>query len=131
MADRRQVAEDAGIAHQDVEALPALVDARAQAVDGVVVGEIEGHEGGGAADVPDGVVEFFECALRAGGRDDVGTGLGQGEGGGATDAARGTGDDGKTAGKTASEGLFGLGHRRLSRLRPASRGGAARRWRDR
>ena len=71
--DRRQLAQDAGIAHEDVEPAPALVDRRAQPVEGLEVLQVHRHEGCGRALLADGVVELFQGALGAG--DDVRAGV--------------------------------------------------------
>ena len=53
----------------------------------------------------DGVVQFFQTALGARRRDDVGAGLGQGQGALITDAARGADHEGDTV----VQGKFGHG----------------------
>ena len=65
MAERRELPEHAGIGDQDVELLPALEDRRAKPVDRLVVSEVEGNQRRRAAELADGVVEFFQPADRA------------------------------------------------------------------
>ncbi len=110
MPERHQLAEHAGIADEHVEPAPALVDRGAEAVDGVVVAQVEGDEGGRAARRPHGIVEILEGALRAGDRDHVGAGRGQRQGRRAADAARGPGDDRDAVGE-GFWGEEGVGHR--------------------
>ena len=75
MGDGRELAEDARIADEDVELAPALVDRRAEPVEGIEILEVEGTSVAAAPSAPDLVVELFERALRAGERNDVGAGL--------------------------------------------------------
>ena len=91
MGQRRDLAEKAGIAEQDVELAPALVDRGAEPVEGVVILEVERHERRGRAGGADLVVELLERALRAGERDHMRAGAREGERRGAADAARGAG----------------------------------------
>src|SRR5262247_57475 len=88
MAERGQRAKNAGIADHHVEPVDALV-----------VLEVEGYEGGRAAQRLDRVVELLETADRARERDDMGAGLRQRERGGVADAARGAGDERDTVGE--------------------------------
>ena len=97
VAERRKLAEDAGIGEEDVELLPALEDRRAEAVDAFEVLEVERHQRGGAAGRLDLVVEFLKTADRARNGDDMRAGRGEALGGVVADAARGAGDDGDAA----------------------------------
>ena len=76
---------------EDVELAPALVDRGAEAVEGVVILEIERHEGRRRSGGADLVVELLERALRARERDHMRAGAREGERRGAADAARGAG----------------------------------------
>ena len=116
MRKRRELAEHAGIAHQDIELLPALEDGSAQPVDGRIVGHVHGNQRGGAAQRLNLVVEFLECALGAGDGHDMGATAGQFEGHGPADAARGAGDD--------SDAVIKGFHERLIRRERLTREGA-------
>src|SRR5262245_35730678 len=117
MAERGQRPKNAGIADQHVEPSETLVQREAEPVDALVVLEVEGYEGGRAAQGLDRVVELLESADRARERDDMGAGLRQRERGGVADAARGAGDERDTVGE-------GKRHRyslvTLASLRPSS-----------
>lgn len=113
MAERRQAAQDAGIADQDVELLPPLVDRGPEAVDRLVVGEIDRHKRRLAAGGTDLVIELLEPADGAGDGDHMRAFGRKGPGGEIADAPRGTGDNGDTAFET-------LAHSLLTRLRRAA-----------
>lgn len=90
----------------DVQLLEPLEDRPTQPVDGASVHQIERNQGGVLArGGEDGVVQLLQAALGARGGDDVGAGLGQGQGALMADAARGADDQGDAAGK----GEFGHG----------------------
>ena len=99
MAERRGRAGDAGIADEDVELAVALMQRSAEAGDAVGVGEVERHQRGAAAVLPDLVVEFFQPALRARHRHDMRAGFCQRARGGIADAARGAGDESDAGGE--------------------------------
>ena len=94
--------EHAGGADENVEAPPAPVQRLAEPVDGGKIAQIAGHQRRRGLDVgaqrANLVVEFLQPALGARQRDDVAAGGGQGEGGGAADAARGAGDESDAGG---------------------------------
>ena len=73
MDERCDGAEHAGIAHQNVEPAPALVDRGAEPVDGLEIRDVAGHERRLAAFAPNGVVEFLERSLGSRHRDHVRT----------------------------------------------------------
>ena len=58
MPERRQLAEDPGIADQNVELLPTLEDRRTEPVDAGEILQVEGDQRGAAAGRLDLVVEF-------------------------------------------------------------------------
>ena len=93
MAERRQLAEHAGIADQDVEPAPAFMDGRSQSVEGRVIRDIRRHQSGGATHRLDFIVELLEPPLGAGKGDDMRTFRGQCQGDIFANAARRTGDD--------------------------------------
>src|SRR5262249_32858566 len=62
VADRRERAQDGGVADQHVEAAIALVERCAQAIDAGPVGDVERHQRGGAADRLDLIVDLLEAA---------------------------------------------------------------------
>ena len=117
---RRELAEDAGIADQDIEFFPALEDGGTETVDRRVVLDVGGHKRGRAAKGLYLIVEFFKAALGAGQGDDVGAFLCQGQGNGTAKPARGPGDN--------SHAVFKLLCHGFSRLRPEARAAA---WRIR
>ncbi|MNJ62313.1 hypothetical protein D3C77_581510 [compost metagenome] len=84
----------------DVQLAEAFEEGAAQAVDGAAVDQVERDQGGVlAGGGEDGVVQLFQTALGAGGGDDVGAGLGQGQGGLIADAAGGADDQGDAVGE--------------------------------
>ena len=89
---RRQGAERAGVADEDVEAAPATVERLAEPVDRRVIAEIAGNQGRGILGLrpqcADRVVELFERALGSRQGDDMGARGGEGERDGSADAAR-------------------------------------------
>ena len=114
MRERRDRAEHAGIADENVEPAPALMDRPAEPVERVVIPEIAGDQRRrrlvGRPQRADGVVEFLQRALGAGEGDDMHTLGGQRQRYSAADAARGAGHDGDPDGG----GRGGAGHRRTS-----------------
>ena len=92
MRNRRQRPEDSGVADQNVELAPAPVNRGAESVEGLEILDVARNQRRLAAQLADGVVQFFERALGAGKRDDMGAALRQFERDGATNAARGAGD---------------------------------------
>jgi hypothetical protein len=62
VAERRERAEHAGIADEDVEPLIALVERGAEPRDALIVLEVERDERGGAAGGADRIVELLEPA---------------------------------------------------------------------
>ena len=71
MAERRERPENARIGDERIEPAEALVQGKPEAVDPLVVLEVERHQGGGAACALDGVVELLEPADRTGNSDDM------------------------------------------------------------
>ena len=99
MAQRRQRPQDAGVADQDVELPPALVDGGPKRVDLVAVLEVEGEQRGVAAEVADLVVQLLQRAGGAPDQDQMRALLGVGQRHRPADAARGSGDEGEAAGE--------------------------------
>ncbi len=93
LMDRRDRAEQAGIADEHVELAEALVERRPQPIESVEVLQIEGYERRARTGGADLVVEFLERALRAGQRHDVGARAGELQRGRTADAAGRAGDD--------------------------------------
>ncbi len=107
MRHGRVHAQDAGRGDQDVEPAPTLEQGRAQPVQAVAVGDVEGDKRGAlAGQGQDLVIEFFERALGAADRDHMRAGAGKAQGDGAADAARGAGHQGDTAGKGEGGGCI-------------------------
>ena len=77
VAERRQRAEDAGIADHHVEPAVALMERQRQPRDAIHVLHVERHQCRRAAGGLDPVVEFFQAADRARHRDDMGAGFGE------------------------------------------------------
>src|SRR6516164_5896238 len=92
MAERREDAEFGGIADEDIEPAPAVEQFRCELVDLDEIAQIDGDEGGAAADGTDGVVDFLETAHRPRREDDMSALARKALGDGCTDAARGAGD---------------------------------------
>ena len=93
MGDRREFAEHARIAEQDIELAPALVDRGAEPVDRVEILDVHRHQCGRRSLGANLVVEGFERALCTGQSHDVSASFRKREGGRAADAARCAGDD--------------------------------------
>ena len=72
MRDRRQHAQYAGVGDQDIKLAEALMQGRAQPVDGVEVGEVLRHQRRRAAGGRDGVVQLLQPADGAGQRHHMG-----------------------------------------------------------
>ena len=89
---RRQRAEHAGIADQDVEPLVTLVERERQPRNAVAVLHVQRHQRGRAAGCLDLVVELLEPADGARNGDDMRAGLRQRERQRRANAARGAGD---------------------------------------
>ena len=106
MRQGRDLAEDAGIADEDVEPAPTLVEGGAETVEGLVIVEVDRNERGADAHRANRVVELLERALRAGQGDHMRAGAGEGKGGGPPDAARGAGDDRDAIGERLVHGRF-------------------------
>ena len=117
MGRRRELAEDAGIADQNVELLPAFENGGTETANCRKVLDVGGHERGRTAQGLYLIIKLFEAALGAGDGDDVGALLCQGQGDGAAKSARGPGDNGQA--------VFKLLRHELSRLR---RGAKAAVW---
>ena len=109
MGKRRELAEDAGIADQNIELLPAFENGSTQAVDCRKVLDVGGHERGRTTQGLYLIIKLFEAALGAGKGDDVSALLCQGQGDGAAKSARGPGDNGHA--------VFKLLRHAVSRLR--------------
>ncbi len=92
LVQRRHAAEDAGIAHHDVDTAETLIQRRGQAVDQLGLFQIQRHQRGAAALCLDLVVQFLQRAGGAGHADHMGTLGGIAFGDGGTDAAAGAGD---------------------------------------
>ena len=75
--ERRQRAENAGIADQNVETAVAFAQRGGEAVDTGVILQVERHQRRGAAAGADGVVEFFKPADGARHRHDMRAGCRQ------------------------------------------------------
>jgi len=93
MGERRDDAKRTGIAEEGVEPAPALEDRGAQPVDGVELAQVQRHECRGAALATDRVVGLLETAHRARDADDMRPGRTESNGGGASDAPRGAGNE--------------------------------------
>jgi len=100
VAQGRKGPQDAGIANQNVELTPALIDGRTEPVDLVVLLEIEREQGGAATGLAHLIVDFFQGARGASNEDQVCAFSGVGEGDRPTDPAGGSGDEGKAPSKT-------------------------------
>ena len=120
MGKRCELAEDAGIADQDIEFFPAFENGGAETVNRRVVLDVGGHKRGRAAKGLYLIIKFFKAALGAGKGDDVGAFLCQRQGDGTAKSARGPGDNGHAVFKLLCHGF--------SRLRPEARAAA---WRIR
>src|SRR5690606_17348442 len=96
----RQRPKDAGIADQDVELAPALVQGGAERIELVAVAKIELEQRRRAADFPHLVVDLLERTLGAGEQHDVCALAGKSEGHGTPDSSRGACDQGNAAFKT-------------------------------
>ena len=92
VAERRERTEFGGIANQDVEPAIAVEERCRELVDLDEIAQIDGDEGGAAADGTDGVVDFLETAHRPRREDDMSALARKALGDGCTDAARGAGD---------------------------------------
>src|SRR5439155_14384920 len=92
-------AEDAGVADEDIELAPALVDGRPQRVDLVMHFEVQGEQRGAAAAGPDLIVDLLEGAGSAADQDQMRAFPGVRQRHSPADATRGSGDEGKPAGK--------------------------------
>ena len=66
MGQRRELAEDAGIADQDIEFFPAFENGCTKPVDCRIVLDVRGDERGRAAYVLYLIIKFFKAALGAG-----------------------------------------------------------------
>ena len=81
MRDRGHGSELGRGVHQNIDPLEPLEEGAAQPVNGAVLGQVEGGEGGVfARRLENRVVELFQTALGARGGDDVGAGLSEGYG---------------------------------------------------
>ena len=93
MVQGGQQAENAGIADKDVKPAPPAIERFSQPIDGGEVTQIHGDQGRRlrlrGPQRANFVVELLESALRAGERHHMRARLGQGEGRGAANAARG------------------------------------------
>ena len=100
--ERRQRAQHARGADEDVETAPALVQCLAEPIDGGKVAQIARRQRRWSFDVgaqrANLVVEFLQPALCSRQCDHVAAGGGQREGGGAANAARGAGDESDAGG---------------------------------
>ena len=116
MVQRRQRAEHAGVADENVETAPAPKQRLAEPIDRRMIPEIAGDQGrrvfGAGARGADFVVEFLERALRARESDDMRALGRQGQRHGAADAARGAGDE-RNAGSESFEGCIHSSRHRL------------------
>ena len=91
---RAERAEDAGIAHEAVEAAEAIEQGAGEAVDRVHVAQVEGYQRGvPAGGVENFVIELGEGFFRARGGDDVVAGLGEFQRSGAANALGGARDE--------------------------------------
>jgi len=107
MAERREHAELAGIADQDVEPAIALVKRGGQLIDLDEIAQVEGHQRRAAAGGTDPVVGLFEATDRAAGQDEMGALAGEPLCHRRTKAAGGAGDQRDLAGEPARHrGLF-------------------------
>ena len=125
VADRRERAQHAGVAQQHVEPAEAFMQRRTQPVDAGPVGDVERHQGGGAAERLDLVVEGLEPAYGPRHQHAMSAFAGVGQRRGGAQAARGAGDQGNAAGETAGGGpaVGSTGHDGVRRLRPGRRAG--------
>ena len=94
MAERAERAQYAGIAYQDIEPAEALVKRRRHMVELAEIGEVERHQGRGAAVAADRVVGLFKAADRAGDQDQMRAFGGEATRDRGADAARGAGHEG-------------------------------------
>ena len=98
MADRRQRAQQAGVADQDVQLAVALVQRRAQTVQAVEVAQVVGRQHGllatGGADL---VVQFLQAAHGTRDEHELRALGGETLGDRGADAARGAGNNGNAA----------------------------------
>ena len=101
MAERRKDAELGGVADEDVEPAPAVVDRRGELVDLDEVAQIDRDQRGAAARGADFVVDFFEAADGARRQHDMRPLFGKAHRDRGTDAARGAGDECHLAGEAA------------------------------
>ena len=99
MAERRQRADDAGIADQYVEAPIAFVERQREPRDALAVLDVERHQRGGAARGLDLVIELFQPADGARHRHHMRSRLGELQGQRGANAARGAGHQRDTVGE--------------------------------
>ena len=92
MAERRQRAENPGIACQHVETAVALIEREREPRDAVAILHIQRHQRGGAAGGLDLVVDLLQPAHRARHGHHVRAGLGELQSERRANAARGAGD---------------------------------------
>ena len=86
MGERRQRAENGGVAHNHVELAKTLIERRPERVDGLPVGEIEGNEASPCRRRADIVVDALERGQSAAEEQHVRPFAGEGESDGAADA---------------------------------------------
>src|SRR5690606_2041599 len=84
---RRERAQDAGIADENVELAPALKQRRTELIDLVAFAQVELQQRCLATEIADLVIEFLERSDGAGADDDMSAVPGEGEGDRTTDAA--------------------------------------------
>ena len=111
MAEGREGPQHGGIGDQDVEALVALIDRRAQPVEGGEIRDVEGNQRRMAADGLHRIVDFLQPADGAGQQDQLGALFGEALGDGRAQAARSTGHERDAPGEPS----FGHGLRRSRR----------------
>ena len=88
MGERGQGAEDAGIGEQDVEFAPALQQSGAKLLDRSRIAEVDRNQRRTAANALNLIIEFFKRARGSRQSNDMGAGIGEGEGCGAANTAR-------------------------------------------
>ena len=107
MAQGAEGAEQPGVADQDVESSEVFVKGLAEAVDGVEIGQVQGHQGRRlAVDFPDFVVDFFQCAGGPGRQHQVRPFFGEAPGDGGADAPGRASDQGDAPVEPFLVGLF-------------------------
>ena len=87
MAKRAHLAQNSGIAHQDIKLAITLIKTGTQTVNGGVVGQVHGNQSGGAAQSLNFIIGFFKTPCCLGNQDTVCSGFCKFEGAGSANTA--------------------------------------------